>query len=358
MLVAAWAVFACVNLWLMFLLPGRETIPFHLIWFSLALVYGLVRWRLATMVIALTAVTVATFIALRHHATAGYIGQEELAEVPLMAAIFLAMVWHVRRRQAALAQTEWLAAVDRDRAEAEQMFVRLMSHEMRTPITVARGYAELIRTASPNRQTEEDAVLVLDELTKLDRSTQRLATLIALESAADVRLVDVDRLLQHVARRWMPTADRRWRVSSTAGEAVLDDERLQTALDCLLENAVNFTTEGDSIRMSGRREPDQVVIEVTDSGEGIPPDDMPYVFDNFHRGANSTSRDSTGLGLSIVRRAVEARGGTVAVASEFGSGATFTLRLPLSGQRPAGRPPQRSVNGVVPRERHTASPAG
>jgi signal transduction histidine kinase len=351
-LIPAWAVFAAINLGLMFVVPGGETIPFHLVWFSLALVYGLAPWRLRTMVISLVVVAVSTATALIHHAVAGYIRTEEIAEVPLMTAIFLAMVWHVRRRQVALQEVERLAAIDRARAESDQMFVRLMSHEMRTPITVARGYTELIRTAHPDPQTDEDTAVVLDELAKLDRSTQRLVTLITSDLPAAAELVDLNQLLERVARRWLPAAPRQWRVESTAGVAMLDGERLETALDCLLENALRFTADGDTIEVRGRRDGTSVVIEVADSGAGIPPDDLPLVFDTFHRGANGGRRDGTGLGLSIVRRIVEAWGGTAAVASTLGAGATFTLRLPATRPRLAA-----PAGGSMP-ARRSAQPAG
>src|SRR5215475_6410763 len=110
-LVPVWAVFTAVNLWLMFVIPGGETIPFHLVWLSLALVYGLAPWRLRTVVTALAIVGAATSYALLHHVQAGYIRLEEVTEVPLMSAIFLAMVWHVKRRQAAMQEIERLAAI-------------------------------------------------------------------------------------------------------------------------------------------------------------------------------------------------------------------------------------------------------
>jgi signal transduction histidine kinase len=245
-----------------------------------------------------------------------------------MTAIFLAMVWHVRRRQIALLEVERLAALDRTRAEADQMFVRLMSHEMRTPITVARGYTELIRTAHADPQTDEDTAVVLDELGKLDRSTRRLVTLIAADRPAAVERVDIDQLLERAARRWVPTAVRRWRVESTAGTTVLDGERLETALDCLLENALKFTSENDTIEVRGRRDGAWVVIEIVDNGTGIPAEDLPHVFSTFHRGSNVEDRSGTGLGLAIVRRIVEAWGGRAAVTSTLGAGAAFTLELP------------------------------
>jgi len=329
-LVPGWAAFAAINLWLMFLVPGGETIPFHLVWLSLALVYGLAPWRLRTMVVALAAVGASTLIALLHHAQAGYIRIEETTEVPLMSAIFLAMVWHVKRRQVALREVERLAEIDRSRAETQEMFVRLASHEMRTPITVVRGYTELIRSAHADPQTIEDAEIVLDELDKLDRSTRRLVTLIGLHSLPAVAPTDLDQLLEHTARRWMLAAARDWRVSASAGMLTVDVERLQTALDCLLENAVKYSNEGDAITLRGRRSDGWVRVEVADTGRGVPPAELDQVFELAARGSNAGDRGGTGLGLSIVRRVVEERGGTVSVRSSLGVGTTFTLRLPVA----------------------------
>jgi hypothetical protein len=123
----------------MFRFPGAETIPFHFIWLSLALVYGLAPWRLRTMVVALAVVGVATFAALVHHAHAGYIAYEEVTEVPLMSSIFLAMVWHVRRRQVALRRSSgWRrsSAGGRRRGTCSSGSPRTT----RTPLTVVRGY--------------------------------------------------------------------------------------------------------------------------------------------------------------------------------------------------------------------------
>ena len=328
LLVPLWAAFAAINLWLMFLIPGGETIPFHLVWLSLSLVYGLAPWRPRTMVIALVVVGATTYFALLHHVLAGYIRMEETAEVPLMSAIFLAMVWHVKRRQAALREMERLAEIDRGRAETQELFVRLASHEMRTPITVVRGYTELIRSAHADPQTIDDAEIVLDELDKLDRSTRRLVTLIGLQSSSADTPVDLDQLLDYTARRWMLAAARDWRVDVAAGSMTADVERLQTALDCLLENAVKYSDDGDGITLRGRRSDGWVEIDVSDGGRGIPPGEFDRIFEIATRGSNAGDRGGTGLGLSIVHRVVHERGGTVSVRSTLGAGTTFTLRLP------------------------------
>src|SRR5690242_18861826 len=177
-----------LNLVLMYLLPGAETIPFHLVWIGLSVVYGLVTWPLRPMLWVLGLVAVTTGYVLVHHAAVGAIGWEETTEVPLMTAVFVVMVWHVRRRQETNAELARLAEAERRRAEARAHFVRLASHELRTPITVARGYAELLRTMADDPTVIADSTIVLEELDRLAGITHRLVTLVQLEGA-DVREV-------------------------------------------------------------------------------------------------------------------------------------------------------------------------
>lgn len=327
-LLAGWVLFVALNVSLMYALPGEDTIPFHFVWISYALVYGLRPWRLLVMWLTLAVITSVTGLALLLHANAGYIGYEETAEVPLMAGLFLVMVWHVRRRQVALQEVSRLAAVERRRTEAQQLFVRLASHELRTPITVARGYTELIRASRPDAATDDDAGIVLDELAKLERITARLLTLMQAESEQPVNAVDLDVLLERVVRRWSPTAVRTWRLDSTAGMALINVERLETALDCLFENAVKFTGCDDVIELRSWKEAGEIFLELRDTGMGIAPDDLPLVFDNFVTGRDIGSRAGTGLGLAIVRAFAQARGGSVSVRSTLGAGTTFLLTIP------------------------------
>jgi two-component system OmpR family sensor kinase len=321
-------VFVAINIFAMYAIPGRETIPFHFVWISYTLMYGLVPWRPVYLWVTFAGVTLATGLILVHHAQAGYVGYEETAEIPLMAGIFLVMVWHVNRRQAALRQVSALAALERRRTEAQQLFIRLGSHELRTPITVARGYTELIRAAHPDPETDEDTAIVLDELAKLERITARLLTLMQAETPSVVTQVDLDTLLERVVRRWSPTATREWRVDTTAGRGLVNVERLETALDCLLENAVKFTAPGDLIALHAWRQTGEIVIEVTDSGSGIAAADLPQIFDNFTTGGDIGDLAGTGLGLPIVRAFVQARGGTVGVRSTPAAGTTFVITIP------------------------------
>jgi signal transduction histidine kinase len=325
-LTAAWAVFGLVNLVLMYVFPGRETIPFHFIWIGLSLVYGFTIWHPGAMVTVLCAVAVTTGYVMVHHAADGEIGWEEVTEVPLMSAVFGVMVWHVRRRQQALAALARLAETERRRADVQQLFVRLASHELRTPITVARGYAELVRDASADDGVRTDSAIVLDELDKLTRITQRLVTLMQLDTGYVREPACVDSSLARIVRRWEPTADRVWVVRSAIGQAAINHERLEAAIDCLLENAVKFTGPGDRVEVTGSSTADGWTVAVSDSGVGMTTADAAAL-----TAADAPPRrtaSGTGLGLAIARTVVTSWGGGLTVSGAPGAGTTVTLSFP------------------------------
>ena len=312
-----------------------ETIPFHFVWVSLTVVYGVRMWSPFATFGVLAATVLATGAALLwavSHAQNGP-GLDELAEVPLMAAMFLAMVWHASRRQAAAEEVRRLAEGAQRLLESQREFVRDASHELRTPITVARGHAELIRGASGDRQIIEDADVVLDELGHLSRLSERLLLLAAAEHPDFLSLgrVAVRPLIVATASRWSPTASRKWRVDVDAdGFVLVDGERLGTALDALIENAVKFTSPGDAISIKVWGERRNLIIEVSDTGPGMPSEIRERVFERFARERSDRARGSggTGLGLAIVKAIAEAHGGSVTVESTLGAGAAFRIRLP------------------------------
>jgi two-component system OmpR family sensor kinase len=262
-----------------------------------------------------------------------------------MAAMFVAMVWHARRRQSATEEVRRLAESEHRLREREREFVRYASHELRTPITIARGHAELIRSHGEG-QAAADAEVVLDELNRLSRISERLLILAGAEHPDFLRLgpVQLDELVIDVAKRWSAAAPRRWKVDIVAEGSVLgDEERLAVALDALVENAVQVTSEGDQIGLVGRSDEGHAVIEISDEGEGIPPDQLERVFDRFARVDRGRTRGSggTGLGLPIARAIVEAHHGSIDVRSSPGSGATFIVRLPGFAAREASGPRER-----------------
>jgi len=338
-LVAGWAAFAALNVALMWLVPGQETVPFHLVWISLALVYGFTSWRTPWMVVALVSVTLATGVVLIHHAAAGDIRWEETTEEPLMAAIFVVMVWHVHRRNVLLREVRRINEIERRRLEHQHLFVRLASHELRTPITVARGYTELVRAAHNDLATIEDTAVVLDELDKLTRITQRLVTLIQVDEPHPLRRTDVDAELSRIVRRWEPAADRDWAVASAIGPALINTERFEAALDCLLENAIKFTQPGDRVELTGLRSADGWIVLVRDSGAGISAETINRLSSSMPGEATNTG---TGLGLAIVNAVVASLGGRVTITGEVGAGTAVRLYVPQPplDAREAVRPDQ------------------
>jgi signal transduction histidine kinase len=325
---AGWLVFAALNFAAMPFVGEWETVPFHFVWVSLTIIYGFRVWRLRPTGAALGMVVVVSGAVLVGMARAGQVSTAELTEVPLMSGMFAAMVWHARRRQAALEELSRATERERD-------FVRDASHQLRTPITIARGHAELIRASAASGEAAADAETVLDELARLERIAERLLLLATVEHPGFLHRVpvDVDAFVTEAGRRWSAGAPRSWQVRAVArGVVTADAERLSYALDALIENAVKFTGGGGTVTILAARAGDDAVIEVRDDGPGVPAGQRERVFERFARADGANGGGGTGLGLPIVKAIVEAHGGSIALGPAPGGGAAFRIRLP--GCRP------------------------
>ncbi|MFG2561120.1 sensor histidine kinase [Streptomyces sp. NPDC048496] len=308
-------------------MPDLETVVFHLVWISLSLVYGVQSWSARRTLIVLTVVALVTGTTLSGVVAQGYASWDELAEVPLMALVFLTMVWHVRRRAAALAETQSLVERERRAQEVKELFVRNCSHEMRTPITVARCYAEMVRNELPTPESKEDLDVVVDELDKLGGLAGRLLVLADAYEPTEFEWgpVDLGSLLRRTVERWRPASDRDWHVDAPSVLIEGDESRLEAALDALVENAVKFTVDGDAVALRCRAARNGAVVDVEDGGIG-------FARSQANDGSGqpqSSGRPGTGLGLAIVRAIVEGHGGGLTVVSERPSGSLLRMVLPL-----------------------------
>jgi signal transduction histidine kinase len=336
---AGWVVFGLVNLDLIVMYPGWETIPFHFIWISLTLIYGFRTWKLGPTLWVLGGVMLLTAVGIGVAVRKGQEPPAELVEVPLMAMVFLAMTWHAQRKVVADRSYHLIAAQIARILDDQRRFLQDAAHQLRTPITIALGHAELLGgTLAGDQQEGEDVAVIIGELTRLRRISERLLIIAAAADPEFLHLepVALDELVTELVRRWRPAADRRWQIGTLESVTVrADRERLALALDALIENAVRHTSSDDAIQLAvtGGDPDGPARLVVTDTGTGIATDQRPFIFDRFRTGDHGHSR-GTGLGLPLVAAVATAHGGTVNVRSEVGEGSEFELLVPIADERP------------------------
>lgn len=233
---------------------------------------------------------------------------------------------------------EMIGRLERSFTEVRQ-FTADASHELRTPLTAIRAEAESA-LGNPGLAAEQQQLLgsILEECERLARLTDQLLTL-SREDAGVSRPanepVDLAGLATGVVDTMRPLAEMQGiRLELRAAGPVSmkgDGARLRQVLYNLIDNAIKHTPASGVIEVHAELQDGQAALVVRDTGEGIPPEHLPHVFDRFYRVDKARSRDQggTGLGLSIVRSIVVAHGGDITLDSALGKGTTFTIKLPL-----------------------------
>ena len=224
--------------------------------------------------------------------------------------------------------------------EARNQFVSNASHELKTPLATIKILVE-----SMMYQDDMDPELRREFLGDVDKEIDRLSsvvgdllTLVHIDShklkLRRERMIFSDTVRESV-QRLTPLAQKRkqtveLRIEDDC-EMFADPGKLAQVCYNIIENASKYTPDGGSITVHLRREGRDAVLDIADTGVGIPPEDVPHVFDRFYRVDKARSRDTggTGLGLSIVQQIVRLHAGSVTVQSELGKGTTFTVQLPV-----------------------------
>ena len=352
---AVWA--ACVAAIVAF--PGWQAIPFYLIGIGLALLYGFRDWSRRHAIYLSAAVAGTTAAAIGVAAGRSSLGYVSLGKVPLMAAMFLAMIWHTERRRSADAERCRVSAENERLLAAQRRFLQDASHQLRAPLAIALGHAELLASVLTEPQQRRDIHVVAGELDRLRTLSERLLLIAASENPDFLRPepVALERLTMELLRRWRPTARRRWQLGQLDQAVVqADRERLRLAMDALLENAVQHTADEDVIRLSVLCSSDGSVARmvIEDSGEGIASGDLEGIFDRFRTGGTGagTGRRGTGLGLALAQAVAGGHDGELRVHSVHGQGSRFEFALPA-----ARRPAARSATAVAGPPPAAAQPA-
>src|SRR3989475_980195 len=217
-------------------------------------------------------------------------------------------------------------------------FIANVSHEFKTPLTSIRGYAETLLSGA-----KDDPKIASEFLRIIERNAQNLEALVsdllvlakleaelpATREAFDLMFV----IKEQIASRKNAIEDSgiQVRIDCPDIQIQADRSRLATALSNLIDNAVQYNKLGGQIHISAETRNGTLNLVVSDTGNGIPSEALPRIFERFYRVDKARARESggTGLGLAIVKHAIESQGGTISVASQLGSGSTFTIHLPL-----------------------------
>ena len=257
--------------------------------------------------------------------------------------------WHAHRSIAAQAARSAVSAESERLLAAQRRFLMDASHQLKTPITIALGHAELLARDLADQDGQRDIHVVVGELNRLKSLSERLLLIAASENPDFLRPepVTLPLFAMEQLRRWRPAAQRRWLVGQLDHAVVAADrDRLALAIDALLENAVQHTCERDLIRVSvvtgervvGDERATFACMVIEDSGAGIPEAELTHIFDRLSSGRPAPdpgvaqrghARRGTGLGLALAQAITRGHGGEVRVTSELGAGSRFEVLLPV-----------------------------
>jgi signal transduction histidine kinase len=248
--------------------------------------------------------------------------------VTLWLAFWIAVQREELGRRASWAHTD---AAERERDRLDQLAV--VAHELRNPLTAMNGAVKMLRRRE--RYDERLVGMIMRQGRRVDRLARDLTDLASPDTVSLVierRELDLRDLADEVVENARSTSHRhRFRLVGIPEPLIgrWDPDRLEQILDNLISNAIKYSPDGGDVVVRLARVGDSVRITISDSGVGIPPQDVPHVFERFYRSEQAAGQvRGLGLGLYVVRRLVEAHGGHVSVSTAVGRGTTFVVMLP------------------------------
>jgi two-component system, OmpR family, sensor histidine kinase ResE len=219
-------------------------------------------------------------------------------------------------------------------------FIANVSHELRTPISMLQGYSEAIvdDIAESQEEKKEMAKVIYDESLRMGRLVNELLDLARME-AGHIQLtlddVNLPVFMNRIVHKFQGLArDSEIHLSADfendIPNIIFDPDRIEQVLTNLIDNAIRHTPQGGSVRLHVRNDDFGIKVEVSDSGSGIPEEDLPFVFERFYKAdkARTRGRAGTGLGLAIAKNIIDAHHGHISVQSKIGQGTTFAFLLP------------------------------
>lgn len=220
-------------------------------------------------------------------------------------------------------------------------FVANVSHELKTPLTSIKGFAETLKDVEDNRIKEKFLDIINDEAERLTRLIDDILTLSSIEQHKELKFEDVDLngIIKDIFYLMKNTADGKNISLSISGERVPclsgDKDQIKQMVLNLVDNAIKYSEKGDKVNVGTKVEGDSIILWVEDTGVGMSPEHLSRIFERFYRvdKARSRSQGGTGLGLAIVKHIVLSHEGTINVESEPGAGTRFTITLPLKREK-------------------------
>ena len=225
--------------------------------------------------------------------------------------------------------------------ELRKEFVANVSHELRTPLTVIKGFTETLRDGAINDPVTGPKFLAtierhVDQLTNLVSDLLELSKLEGSPELPRRVSFDIGNVVRRSGELLLPAAQRKDQslvveIPRSLPRVLGNPDYIERAVSNLIDNAIKYTPDHGRVHVTGMVEADFVVVEISDNGIGIPPEDLSRVFERFYRVDRSRSREmgGTGLGLSIVKHVVQVHGGAIDVTSTPGQGSKFRLKLPI-----------------------------